>query len=492
MKKTKKYNGLERLLFVMITLCCIIVNVCIGVIPANYMKAEASEPTSGYSYINSSPGESVETRYSDNMSYSIYTNHYFYDNMDASEKKIWDMLYECCEDILLEKKDPVYKKIHWYATDEDIYYYGTDSFQYPQDASTNVRDFTTAFCSCNPQFYFLSGMCVVPEDHSGCFLEIYNDFGNREDRKIATKKMFTIVDSMVNEIEKEQKEYDKVKKTHDILCNTVDYDYNVEFDQSCYAAFVKGKAICTGYSKSFALLLNRVGIPTLTITSSDHMYNEVRIDGKWYMVDVEYDVIGNTDLYFLKSDKSFQGPTSMTSKAHTQNAMWTRWGRPICEEDYVVGVEPQHNDENETQDKDNETHASSQMHRLYNKYTGEHFYTASAEEKNNLRDLGWEYEGEAWEAPESSGTPVYRLYNPNNGDHHYTPNTAERDMLASNGWKYESIGWYSDDNQSVPLYRLYNPNTTGAGSHHYTMSEGERDNLVAAGWKYEGIGWYGL
>ena len=35
----------------------------------------------------------------------------------------------------------------------------------------------------------------------------------------------------------------------------------------------------------------------------------------------------------------------------------------------------------------------SAMHRLYNKYTGEHFYTASGDEKNNLVSKGWNYEG---------------------------------------------------------------------------------------------------
>ncbi|MCR5582804.1 MAG: InlB B-repeat-containing protein [Eggerthellaceae bacterium] len=134
---------------------------------------------------------------------------------------------------------------------------------------------------------------------------------------------------------------------------------------------------------------------------------------------------------------------------------------------------------------------SQAMYRLYNPNGGEHFYTASAEERDGLRKLGWKYEGIGWTAPATSNTPVYRLYNPNGGDHHYTSSAQERDWLRGLGWKYEGIGWYSDDNKTTPLYRLYNPNAK-SGSHHYTTSASERDGLRKLGWHYEGIGWYGL
>lgn len=131
------------------------------------------------------------------------------------------------------------------------------------------------------------------------------------------------------------------------------------------------------------------------------------------------------------------------------------------------------------------------MHRLYNPNSGEHFYTASEDEKNNLMHVGWNYEGVGWYAPKSSSTPVYRLYNPNAGDHHYTTSTDERDMLIKAGWNDEGTGWYSSDAQTVPLYRQYNPNAV-AGAHNFTKSEDENNHLVSVGWISEGISWYGV
>ena len=131
------------------------------------------------------------------------------------------------------------------------------------------------------------------------------------------------------------------------------------------------------------------------------------------------------------------------------------------------------------------------MYRLYNPFTGEHFYTGSTEERDTLSAIGWKYEGVAWNAPVSGGTPVHRVCNPNSGDHHYTTDMAEVLMLLNAGWQYENICWNSAFSDAVPQYRLWNRNAD-LGSHHYTSSTEERQILVDAGWIYEGIGWYGM
>ena len=84
------------------------------------------------------------------------------------------------------------------------------------------------------------------------------------------------------------------------------------------------------------------------------------------------------------------------------------------------------------------------MRRFYNPYTGEHFYTESTDEANNLAMHGWEYEGVGWYAPRA-GAPVYRLYNPwvIGGDHHYALSSAKRAHLVACGWWDEGVGWYS-------------------------------------------------
>ncbi len=135
--------------------------------------------------------------------------------------------------------------------------------------------------------------------------------------------------------------------------------------------------------------------------------------------------------------------------------------------------------------------APASMHRLYNAWSGEHFYTSDDAEYAGLVKLGWKDEGEGWRAPEKSDTPVFRMYNPYAGEHHYTMDASEKDSMIAASWVDEGIGWYSDDAQTVPLYREYNPNEP-ANNHNYTTSKEEHDNLVSLGWTDEGYAWYGV
>ncbi len=165
------------------------------------------------------------------------------------------------------------------------------------------------------------------------------------------------------------------------------------------------------------------------------------------------------------------------------------------ERNFDQGTEPykdpyDNSGENEDNKEDNNEESDLTMYRLYNPNNGEHFYTRSTVERDNLTKAGWSYEGEGFTVPEESTTPVYRLYDPINGDHHYTTSLSEKNSLVSAGWNYEGISWYSaEEKTGKPVYRLYNPNAV-SGRHHFTISENERNKLVSLGWIYEGVGFY--
>lgn len=144
-----------------------------------------------------------------------------------------------------------------------------------------------------------------------------------------------------------------------------------------------------------------------------------------------------------------------------------------------------------------QTGANVSLYRMYNPYSGEHFYTDSTSERQDLMIAGWNYEGIGWKSPVSSSSPVYRLYNPYvpGGDHHYTRSVDEYRELMSLGWVGEGIGWYSDDNETVGVYREYNPNAFSC-NHNFTTSSTEHNQLVAYGWHDESqngaYAWYAV
>ena len=116
------------------------------------------------------------------------------------------------------------------------------------------------------------------------------------------------------------------------------------------------------------------------------------------------------------------------------------------------------------------------VYRLYNPNTGDHLYTTNFEEARSL--FGWIYEGVEWIAP-STGDPVYRLFN---GTHHlFTADKNEKEQLQNQGWMFEGEAFFTSGNH--PIYRMYNPN---GGEHLLTSKRCEHDALSQVGWYCEG------
>lgn len=90
----------------------------------------------------------------------------------------------------------------------------------------------------------------------------------------------------------------KVKAIHDYLVSTVSYDYEIiqlgfmrRSSFSVYGALVDQRAVCQGYALAFQMLMNRLGIPSLFVSSEamNHAWNMVRIGDDWYHVDSTWD-----------------------------------------------------------------------------------------------------------------------------------------------------------------------------------------------------------
>lgn len=137
-------------------------------------------------------------------------------------------------------------------------------------------------------------------------------------------KMQSEIDTEVNKIlsmiEPDMTEYDKVKLFNDVLASTVVYDESAPNCRDIYGVFVGKKAICGGFSKAFSYLCGKAGIETATVTGDadgqPHMWNKVRIDGKWYNIDVTYSVPGDSEANYIRYDY-FCVPDKMLAESRT-------------------------------------------------------------------------------------------------------------------------------------------------------------------------------
>ncbi len=85
-------------------------------------------------------------------------------------------------------------------------------------------------------------------------------------------------------------DYDKIKKFHDYIIENTKYEDN-ETDKSYNAYYLikNGRAICSGYSDIMAIYLNKLGILNYRITSENHIWNLVNLNGKWLHIDTTWD-----------------------------------------------------------------------------------------------------------------------------------------------------------------------------------------------------------
>ena len=124
--------------------------------------------------------------------------------------------------------------------------------------------------------------------------------------KLYDNKEITIInekiDQIYNEITNEDMTTkDKIKAIHDYIINNSIYDeekadnlnnpnYIAKYkSQTAYGPLLQGYGICSGYSDAMAIFLNKMNIPNYRISSINHVWNLVYLDGKWLHLDLTWD-----------------------------------------------------------------------------------------------------------------------------------------------------------------------------------------------------------
>ena len=144
----------------------------------------------------------------------------------------------------------------------------------------------------------------------------------------ATKKVKKVIK---NNIKASWSDYKKVKYVHDWMVKNISYDENLS-NFTFSDAILKKSAVCQGYSETFMVFMELLGIPVKYVPSveqGNHAWNLVKVSGKWYHVDVTWDDPAGMDFitdnypvydYFLQSTKSFQSKATQNGYEHQYTA----------------------------------------------------------------------------------------------------------------------------------------------------------------------------
>lgn len=200
------------------------------------------------------------------------SDYYYYYFLNDAEKAFWDALEEACIGLAISTRDC-----------EALFAYSD-----PSISEERKKDLLFMFSYCHPQYYFIDSY-IGWNDRYG-YLYLYDAFQDGDARMAVTNQFTATMDAWMTEVEAQSRPEEKVKRAHDLICDNTFYDWDGNaYDQSAYSMVCMGETVCAGYAKTMQMLLNAVGIESLTATSEVHAWNIIQLHGVWYEIDVTWD-----------------------------------------------------------------------------------------------------------------------------------------------------------------------------------------------------------
>ena len=205
----------------------------------------------------------------------------------------------------------------WYVNDlymSDQYYYDNllndnekDIYLKLFEATKNYEESITVNCDVNTAMKIGNAISI---DHPELIYLAYYKYWQTSPVKVEikylttdktkVKRMVAQIQKIITEVEKNTRnilgEYEKELYVYEWLGNNNKYrrNYVDRSDQSAYSALMSGKTtVCAGYGRAAQILFQNIGIKSYIMLSSDHLWNEVCIDGDYYYFDATYTYVTN-------------------------------------------------------------------------------------------------------------------------------------------------------------------------------------------------------
>ena len=150
----------------------------------------------------------------------------------------------------------------------------------------------------HPLYYWLLGQVVFSTQKLSLCVD--TDYISGTQRAAKNQEIYTAIDGYLKAVEGETSAYQIAFAFHDMIIDSIDYAYDqsgnpetANYAHSIVGVFTGESAVCEGYAKAYALLLNASGVENVYVTGSSrgvgHAWNMVKLDGGWYWYDLTWD-----------------------------------------------------------------------------------------------------------------------------------------------------------------------------------------------------------
>lgn len=262
-----------------------------------------------------------------------YASRYYYNQLPDAAQEFWDALDEMCTGYLIGAESASWRTVGWTSS------YYTKPVAYSNLSPTMADTVFTIFRYSNPQYYFLDlgGYGQTGLLSGTRAYEVFDAFADGAARMQATAQVKSVIDNWMAQINSQPDVLSKEKLAHDLILKKVTYDDGYEdeatqniYNQVVYSVFCTDTTVCAGYSQAMQLLMNGAGIDCAIVTSEEHEWNIIRINGIWYLADLTWDdstadnELGTDSAYpyFNRSEAYVAGLSDNDRVQHTAEYLW--------------------------------------------------------------------------------------------------------------------------------------------------------------------------
>lgn len=215
----------------------------------------------------------------------------YYAQLTESEKELYALVYDAIE-----------------RYDEQL------TLDYDIDQKSIDRAMLSLFKD-QPQFFWIDTKYATQIVKSAIKTKItitfsYNElFNNITYHK---QKFDAAVDKIISKAKTYESIEDQELYIHDYIAKNTSYVDNAPYNQTAYSAIVNHQSVCAGHARAFQLLMKKLGVPCYYCTGTavneetgaeeTHGWNIVKIDDKYYNVDVTWDKIESKDYPQFKNN----------------------------------------------------------------------------------------------------------------------------------------------------------------------------------------------
>lgn len=154
---------------------------------------------------------------------------------------------------------------------------------------SNDKDLMNSLNGYVNPFNSFSSINIAISSNREIFITVNKKY-NKNEIKIVNDKIDEIVYKLnfykINENE------EKIKLFHNYLIDNVSYDEEFANNKisnyspnKAIGALIYGKAVCSGYSDTLAILFDRLNIPNIIISNNEHAWNLIYLNDKWLHID---------------------------------------------------------------------------------------------------------------------------------------------------------------------------------------------------------------